>query len=160
MMSNWYPVLGAACWAILLGGIGGALTEVGAWYAALRKPAWQPPDWVFGPVWTVILGLAAWTSVIGWRAASTNASYRNILIVYGVNFLCHLAWSPLFFKLRRPDWALIEVMFLWASIVAMIVVLAPLSALAAWLLAPYIVWVMIAAALNRAVVRLNQPFAA
>ena len=157
-MSAWFPVLSAAAWAILLGGVGGVLTEVGAWYARLRKPAWQPPDWAFGPVWTIILGLAAWAAVIGWHAAISDRDRADLLIVYAVNFVCHLAWSPLFFKLKRPDWSLVEVVFLWASVVAMIVVLVGLSSFAAWLIAPYIVWVSIAAVLNRAIVRLNGPF--
>ena len=154
-MSAWLPVLCAAAWAVALGGLGGVLTEVGDWYAALRKPPWQPPNWAFGPVWTIILGLAAWAAVIGWHGATTDRARADLLVVYGVNFVFHLAWSPLFFKLKRPDWALIEVPFLWASVAAMTIVLAGLSSVAPWLLAPYLVWVTIAAALNRAIVRLN-----
>ena len=69
-----------------------------------------------------------------------------------------MAWSPLFFTLERPDWSLAEVPLLWLSILALIVGLAPLSALAAWLLVPYLAWVSVAAALNLAIVRLNAPF--
>lgn len=157
-MNSWMPIIAASAWAILLGAGGGVLTEIGPWYRNLRKPAWQPPDWAFGPVWTTILGLAAWAAVIGWHAAASADQRVAILIVYGVNFVCHAAWSPLFFKLKRPDWSLIESVFLWASVVAMIVVLAGLAPFAAWLLAPYIVWVSIAAVLNRAIVVLNGPF--
>lgn len=53
------PVIAAIAWAVILGGAGGLLTEIGAWYKNLRKPSWQPPDWLFGPAWTIILGLAA-----------------------------------------------------------------------------------------------------
>lgn len=157
-MNGWWPVIIASAWAILLGAGGGILTEIGPWYRNLRKPAWQPPDWAFGPVWTTILGLAAWAAVIGWHATANAEQRASLLTVYGVNFVCHAAWSPLFFKLKRPDWSLIESVFLWASVVAMIVVLAGLSPFAAWLLAPYIVWVSIAAVLNRAIVVLNGPF--
>lgn len=157
-MSDWAPIIAASAWAILLGAGGGVLTEIGPWYRNLRKPPWQPPDWAFGPMWTTILGLAGWAAVIGWQAAANADQRAAVLIVYGVNFVCHAAWSPLFFKLKRPDWSLIESVFLWASVVAMIVVLAGLAPFAAWLLAPYIVWVSIASLLNRAIVRLNGPF--
>ena len=107
-MTEWLPTLVAAAWAILLGGAGGLLTEIGPWYRALRKPTWQPPDWAFGPIWTTILGLAAWAGVLGWNAADTADERAKVLIVYAVNFVCHIAWSPLFFKLKRPGWSLVE----------------------------------------------------
>ena len=66
--------------------------------------------------------------------------------------------TPLFFNLRRPDWALIEVVFLWASILAIMIGVAPLSTLAAWLLAPYLAWVAFAAFLNLTIVRMNASF--
>jgi tryptophan-rich sensory protein len=81
-------------------------------------------------------------------------------VLYGINIVLHLLWSPLFFNLRRPDWALIEVPFLWASILALIVGLAPLAPATAWMLAPYLAWVSFAAFLNLTIVRLNAPFAA
>jgi hypothetical protein len=71
---------------------------------------------------------------------------------------CHILWSPLFFKLRRPDWALWEVPFLWLSILVPIVLLYPISRNASLLLVPYLAWVSFAAFLNLAIVRLNQPF--
>ena len=81
-----------------------------------------------------------------------------ILALFLVNAILNVGWSLLFFRLQRPDWALIEVAFLWLSIVALIVAIAPLSRLAAWLLAPYLAWVAFAAVLNFAIVRLNGPF--
>ena len=158
-MEGWFPVIVAAVWAVLLGGLGGALTTIGAWYRDLTKPAWQPPDWLFGPAWTVILGLAAWAGVLCWHAASTAAQRADVLIVYAVNFVFHFAWSPIFFTFRRPDLALIEVVFLWASIVAMIIVAAALSTTAVLALLPYLLWVSFAAFLNRTIVGLNRPFA-
>jgi tryptophan-rich sensory protein len=82
----------------------------------------------------------------------------RIAALYGVNIAFHMAWSPLFFNLRRPDWALAEVPFLFLSILGLIVGLAPLSALAPWLLLPYLLWVAFAAFLNLIIVRLNAPF--
>ncbi len=145
---------------ILVLGVGGAMTTVGPWYRNLRKPSWNPPDWLFGPAWTLILGLAAWAGVLAWTHAPDAAAQWRIGILYGVNIVCHLLWSPLFFNLRRPDWALIEVPFLWFSILALMIGLAPYSALASWLLLPYLLWVAFAAYLNWVIVRMNPSFAA
>jgi benzodiazapine receptor len=86
-------------------------------YRNLCKPAWNPPNWVVGPAWTVILGLAAWSGVLAWKSASLPTEHVRILV--GVHVVLHMLWSPLFFNFRRPDWALIEVPFLWLSIVAL-----------------------------------------
>ena len=150
-------VVAALITAAILG-IGGAMTTVGPWYRALRKPSWNPPDWLFGPAWTVILGLAAWSGVLAWSNADA-AGHVRIAVLFAVNAAFHMLWSPLFFNLRRPDWALIEVPFLWFSIAALIIGLAPIPTTPAWLLVPYLLWVGFAAYLNLTIVRLNAPFA-
>jgi tryptophan-rich sensory protein len=152
------PILIAVMVTLVVLGVGGALTDVGPWYRDLRKPRWNPPNWLFGPAWTLILGLAAWAGVLAWTHATDGGTRSLILGLYGVNIVFHLAWSPLFFNLRRPDWALIEVPFLWASILALILGLMPLSPLCGLLLAPYLAWVSFAAVLNLVIVRLNAPF--
>lgn len=152
------PVIAAILWAILLGGLGGLLTAIGPWYHALKKPSWQPPDWLFGPAWTIILGLAAWAAVLAWNGADNDAERTTVIILYTSNFVAHFLWSPLFFTLRRPDWALIEVVFLWASVLSLLVSLRTYSPLASWLILPYFIWVSFAACLNLAIVKLNGPF--
>lgn len=152
------PIFVAAMTTIFVLGIGGWMTTIGPWYENLRKPRWNPPNWVFGPAWTVILGLAAWSGVLAWTNASTGAQQLRVIVLFGVNIFFHMLWSPLFFNLRRPDWALIEIPFLWISIVALIIGLAPLSAMSASLLVPYLLWVAFAAFLNLAIVRMNRPF--
>jgi benzodiazapine receptor len=153
------PTIIAASVAIFLGLVGGLMTPIGPWYRNLRKPSWQPPDWLFGPAWTIILGLAAWSAVIAWNAADGSIERRAVVILFGVNAVAHFLWSPIFFKMRRPDWALIEVVFLWASLVALVVGLWPISQKASLLIVPYLLWVSFAAWLNWAIVRLNRPFA-
>jgi translocator protein len=148
----------AILWAIILGGAGGLLTTIGEWYRNLRKPSWQPPDWLFGPAWTIILGLAAWAAVLAWDGATSDGGRMTIKVLYAVNFVFHLLWSPLFFTARRPDWALIEVPLLWASVLAMCIVLRQFSELASWLIVPYLIWVSFAALLNLKIVQLNRPF--
>lgn len=156
MMDNLDTTLLAAIgWAVFLLLVGGLMTPRAGWYEALNKPSWQPPGWAFGPAWTVILFLAAWSGIIAWNAAATPAEHTTVLVVFAVNGLFHLLWSPLFFKLQRPDWALVEVPFLWASIAAMIVGLWPISQKAALLNLPYLAWVSFAAYLNLTIVRMN-----
>ena len=146
--------------ALFLGVAGGLLTEVGAWYHALRKPPLNPPDWLFGPAWTVILALAAWSAAQAWVDAPDAAARTRVVWLYGLNALFHLLWSPLFFKAKRPDWALAEVVFLWASLLAILVGIGPFSPLAAELMVPYFLWVSFAWWLNLQIVRLNRPFGA
>lgn len=146
-----------AC-AIALAVAGGVLTEVGPWYRALRKPRLQPPDWLFGPAWTLILGMAAVAAAFAWTGAPTVGDRALVVALFAANCLFHFLWSPLFFKAKRPDWALAEVPLLFLSVAALIVGTAPYSAAAPWLLAPYLVWVGFATYLNYAIVRLNRPF--
>ena len=158
MDTDWTPIAIAAGWAIILGGAGGALTEIGQWYRDLRKPPWQPPDWLFGPAWTTILGLAGWSFYIGLTEAPSPEARMGVWALFIANFVLHFLWSPLFFTLRRPDWALWEVPFLWASVLALCVVLRDFSVLASWLIVPYLAWVSFAAILNWKIVQLNAPF--
>ncbi len=154
------PVIVAVAAALVLTVGGALLTPIDDWYATLRKPPWNPPNWAFGPAWTIILSLWAWSGVLAWRGTSDAAGREAVLILYGVNALCHFLWSPLFFKLRRPDWALVEVVFLWASLVALLVGTRSYSVTASWMIVPYFIWVSFAACLNAAIVARNRPFAA
>ena len=153
-----FQIIVAAAWGIVVAGFGAFLTELSPWYRALRKPTWQPPDWLFGPAWTLILGLASVSALLAWRAAPDRASRILVVALFVLNGLANLGWSPLFFKLRRPDWALWEVPLLWLSILLPIVLLAPISRTASLLLLPYLAWVSFAAFLNLTIVRLNTPF--
>lgn len=151
-----HALIAAGAVSIFVLFVGGISTRIGPWYQTLRKPSWNPPNWLFGPMWTLIGVLAAWSAAAAWTSAPE--AHSRILWLFGINSVSHMAWSPLFFTLQRPDWSLAEVPLLWLSILALIVGLAPLSALAAWLLVPYLAWVSVAAALNLAIVRLNAPF--
>lgn len=151
----WKPAIVAALAAFLVAGTGGALTTLGPWYAALNKPWWQPPGWLFGPAWTLIFGLIAASGAVAWQASRTASAKRLIIAAFALNALLNMGWSLLFFHLQHPDWAVIEVAFLWLSIVLLILVVRPSSSRAAWLLAPYLGWVTFASYLNLTIVRLN-----
>jgi tryptophan-rich sensory protein len=139
-------------------GAGAALTELGPWYFALQHPAWKPPDAAFGVIWTTIFTLCAVSGWLAWQAANSPAGRRCVVWQFGVNALLNILWSALYFKLQRPDWALYEVVFLWISILALIVGLWRLSRWASWLVIPYAIWVGFAAVLNLQTVQLNGPF--
>jgi tryptophan-rich sensory protein len=156
---SWQALAVAAVVAVLTAIAGGVMTVTGDWYQALRMPAWKPPDWAFGPVWTTIFVLAVLAAAIGWGKAQGDAARMVLVGLFALNVALNVLWNVLFFALRRPDWALIETGALWLSIAALMLALWPISATASLLLAPYLVWVSIAWALNGAIVRLNAPFA-
>lgn len=149
------PLIAAIAAASTLAVAGGAMTPIGAWYRTLKKPRWNPPNWAFGPAWSIILALWAWSAYLAWGGAVDAAGQRAVLILFGLNFVFHLVWSPLFFVARRPDWAFYEVTFLWSSILAMLWFVPEYSVKASWLLVPYFAWVSFAACLNFTIARMN-----
>jgi benzodiazapine receptor len=148
----------AALCALGVAVLGGLSTDLGAWYANLRRPSWQPADHWFGPAWTLIFALCALSAAEAWRALRDPRARQWLLVAWSANAFLNVLWSLLFFRLQRPDRALAEVVLLWLSIVLLIVLSARASRRAAWLLVPYLAWVSFAATLNLAVVRLNGPF--
>ena len=155
---RWKPVVAAAAAAMLLAAIGGLATDIGPWYRGLAKPPWQPPDAAFGPAWTFIYACAAVAGVKSWRSAPRRSDRETMLLLFAANAFVNVLWSLLFFRLHRPDWALLDVGVLWSSIVALIVFIGRWSRPGAALLLPYVAWVTFASVLNAAVVDLNAPF--
>lgn len=144
--------------AVIVGTLGGVLTELGPWYFALKKPWWQPPDWLFGPAWTVIYIFTVAGGYRAWLDSRYHGDRSKLLVLFGINILLNILWSWLFFSSERPDWALLEVAILWLSIAVLILFVRRFSKPAAWLLSPYLAWVTFASYLNWTVVQLNQPF--
>ncbi len=157
---RWKAVAAAAGAALALAVLGGISTDIGPWYRSLAVPPWKPPDALFGPAWTVIYACAAIAGVKAWQRAGSRAWREWMLGLFALNAFLNVSWSLLFFRLRRPDWALAEVVLLWLSILVLVLFLGRASRVSGWLLAPYLAWVTFAAALNLAVVRLNAPFGA
>lgn len=137
-------------------GIGGAFTAtaVRTWYQEIEKPAWNPPDWVFGPVWTVLyflMGVSVW---LVWRAGGWSGA-RTALVLFGVQLMLNAIWSIIFFGAQSPGLAFVEIVFLWCAIVATIAAFWSHSTVAAGLLVPYLAWSTFAACLNFTIWRLN-----
>lgn len=142
--------------ALGVAALGSVFTSAGMpeWYASLEKPPFNPPSWVFAPVWTtlyVLMAVAAW---LVWRRAGLETGGRA-LTAWAAQLALNLAWSGLFFALQTPAVALVEIVALWLAILATILLFHRHSRIAAWLMVPYLVWVSFAAALNFAIVRLN-----
>jgi len=141
----------AACF---LAALTSALFRPGEWYVRLAKPSWRPPNWLFAPVWTVLYLMIAISGWLVWREAGF-AGAALPLAIYALQLVLNAAWTPLFFGLHRPDLGFLDIVLVWLSIFATIVLFYPIHAGAALLLLPYLAWVTFAAALNFAVWRLN-----
>lgn len=154
------PVATAAALAVAVAALGTTMTDLGPWYQGLRFPPWKPPDWLFGPAWTTIFALAAMSASRAWVHSPDLAYRARLLALFLLNGLLNLAWSALFFAAHRPDWAMNEVVILWASIAALMAFTWRASPFASLLLLPYLAWVSFASVLNWHVVKLNAPFGA
>jgi translocator protein len=148
-------LLGGAIFCIVLGVAGGLLTKLGPWYFSLRQPSWKPPDWAFGPIWTVVFICLTLAIAYAWDAASPGQR-TAMLVALAVNGILNIAWSGIFFTMQKPALAFIELLAFWASIVALVVVLGSASRMSAFLLLPYLLWVTTAGVLNFQIVRLNR----
>jgi|SRR5271165_3570372 len=144
------------CILVCLGaaGIGSLLTTpaLSPWYASLRKPCWTPPNWLFGPVWTILflaMAIAAW---LVWRKVGFTAAPVQLFLL---QLLLNVAWSALFFRLRSPGLAFAEIVTLWFAILATSIGFWRAVPAASWLLFPYLIWVSYATALNFSIWRLN-----
>jgi len=132
----------------------GALFMPGQWYDALNKPAWNPPGWIFGPVWTVLYIMMAVAAWLVWQCGGF-AAQRRALGLFLTQLVLNALWTPLFFGLRQPGLAFAEIILLWLAILATLLAFRPVSRAATWLLAPYLAWVSFAAVLNATIWRLN-----
>lgn len=138
--------------------VGASLTDIGPWYLALRQPDWKPPDFAFGPVWSTIFTLCAVSGWLAWYGAVSPFERRALVRVFACNAVLNVLWSYLYFTLHRPDWALLEWVALWLSVLAVVLVLRRIEPAAGWLNVPYLLWVSAAGLLNLATVQLNGPF--
>jgi translocator protein len=126
------------------------------WYADLEKPAWNPPSWLFGPVWTALYLAMGLASYLVYRQAEASGPERSFALgVFYLQLALNLAWSPVFFRLQRPAAALALIKVLWLATVVTVVAFYRINKAAGLLLVPYLAWVTFATALNAAIVDLN-----
>lgn len=152
---------GALILSILLaeaaGAVGALLTApaIPTWYAALNKPALNPPAWVFGPVWTTLYLLMGIAAFLIWRRWGKHPGAKVALVIYAIQLFLNAIWSPVFFGLRAPGAALVIIVLLWVAIITTIVKFHPIARVAAYLLIPYLMWVSFASYLNFSIWLLN-----
>jgi benzodiazapine receptor len=127
----------------------------GEWYAALKKPTWNPPNWIFGPVWSALYTMMAVAAWLVWRRGGFKLN-RLPLALFLTQLLLNALWSWLFFGLKNPALAFVEIVLLWLFIGGTIVAFWPRQRVAAWLLVPYLAWVSFASGLNFTLWQLNR----
>jgi tryptophan-rich sensory protein len=153
---SWVSLVPFAVVCFAAAGIGSLFTatSVKSWYTQLRRPEWTPPNWIFGPVWTTLYLLMAISAWLVWRSA-TWPDARFALTLFTIQLVLNSLWSLVFFGLRKVGPAFAEILLLWMILVATTVAFLPISLLAAWLLIPYLGWVLFASYLNFRIWQMN-----
>lgn len=153
-MKKYLPLLLSLVIPFSFAFLGSAVTtpSIDSWYPMLNKPSFNPPSWIFGPVWTLLFFLMGISSYLVWKK---QKKIKTPLKIYGVQLILNFLWSYLFFGLHRPDLALFEIIILWIFILLTIKIFYKVDKLAAYLLIPYIFWVGFAVFLNYSIVSLN-----
>jgi benzodiazapine receptor len=163
-LNNFLKLVIAIVVSQLAGIIGSVFTvsSIPTWYAMLQKPSFSPPNWIFGPVWTTLyflMGVAAflvWSSYSKATDGQTQKRIKVALWVFIGQLILNALWSVIFFGLKNPGWAFVEIILLWLAIVGTIIVFSKISRLAVFLLLPYILWVSFAGYLNYSIWMFNQ----
>jgi benzodiazapine receptor len=155
MRRSLLALLGFLALCYLVAAIGGTMTApaIPGWYVTLPKPAWTPPNWLFGPVWTLLYTMMAVAAWLIWR---TRGGLHNASLPLGwfaIQLLLNLLWTLLFFGLHQPAIAFVEILLLWGAIFMTWRHFRVINRVAGWLLVPYLIWVAYAAALNLAIAR-------
>jgi tryptophan-rich sensory protein len=154
-MPNYLKLIISLALPQLMGGLGAffTLSSVNSWFITLNKPSWNPPSWLFGPVWTLLYVLMGIACYLIWR--SDYPQKKALLKLYFVQLILNALWSPAFFGMQSPFLGLLVIIPLWIAIVLCIIQFKKVSALASGLMVPYLLWVTFATALNTAIWILN-----
>ncbi|MBK6936983.1 MAG: tryptophan-rich sensory protein [Chitinophagaceae bacterium] len=157
-MNNTLKMIIAVAIPVIVGGLSGFFTVTGAdsWYQTINKPSWNPPGWIFGPVWTTLYILMGIALFIVWKTDATGSVKKYAVLLFAAQMLLNFFWSFIFFSQQQPGWAFAEIVMLWILIFLTIFAFARINNTAAWLLVPYISWVSFAAILNYTIWQLNK----
>lgn len=156
-MKNWTKLLISVVLPLGVGAVAGLFTvsEINGWFQTIKKPWWQPPNWVFGPVWTLLYVLMGIAFYLVWKSSVPARQKRMPIILWLVQLLFNFFWSFIFFKKHQIDWALGEIGLLWVFILLTVLFFGRISKAAAWLMLPYVCWVTFAIVLTLTIYRLN-----
>ena len=153
---GWIALVG---WIGLLVGLGASMSVFGpdAWYASLLTPTWNPPSWLFGPMWTLLYIMMAVSVWLVRREQDIDPpTRRRALAMFTLQFVLNLAWTPLFFALHKPGLAFVDICLLWVAIVWTMLMFGRVRPLAGYLLLPYLLWVSFALVLNGTIWLMNS----
>jgi translocator protein len=157
-MKNWMKLALSIALPLAVGSIAGLFTrpEIDNWYKTIEKPDWQPPNWVFGPVWTLLYIMMGIALYLIWRSKAPVQKKRTAITLWVIQLVFNFFWSYIFFRQHQLDWALGEIIVLWFFILLTIFAFSRINKLAAWLLVPYISWVSFASILTYTIYQLNK----
>jgi len=157
-MRNWVKLVIGIAIPVAVGAVAGLFTrpEIDGWYQTINKPSWQPPNWVFGPVWTALYIMMGVALYLVWRSDAPAKIKRAAIVLWAVQLVFNFFWSYIFFRQHQIDWALGEIIVLWFFILLTILAFAKINKTAAWLLVPYISWVTFASILTYTIYQLNS----
>ena len=152
------PLLFSIGVCFLAAAVGSAFTvgAIDTWYVTLNKPFFSPPNWIFGPVWTLLYLMMGMSLYLVWVTKIDKKTKRRAITFFFIQLGLNLLWSILFFGLKSPSAALLGIIVLWIAICLTIINFLRVSKLAAWLLIPYIAWVSFATILNLSILLLNR----
>ncbi|MBM3416726.1 MAG: tryptophan-rich sensory protein [Bacteroidetes bacterium] len=157
-MSNFLKLVISISIPLAIGATSGFFTVTGAesWYQGINKPSWNPPNRIFGPVWTTLYIMMGISFFLIWKADTSRETKKMAMVFFTAQLVLNFFWSFIFFNQQQPGWALVELAALWLMILATIFAFGNISKTAAWLLAPYISWVSFASILNYTIWQMNR----
>lgn len=157
-MSNIVKAIIAISIPLIVGATSGFFTVTGveSWYQTIQKPSWNPPGWIFGPVWTALYIMMGIALFLVWKEDTSEELKKIALALFAVQLILNFFWSFIFFNQQQPGWALVEIIAMWFFILLTLFAFAQVNKTAAWLLVPYISWVSFATILNYTIWQLNR----
>lgn len=157
-MNNTLKLIIAIAIPLIVGGTSGFFTATGveSWYQTIARPTWNPPGWIFGPVWTTLYVMMGISLFLVWKEDTSVELKKIAIALFTVQLVLNFFWSFIFFNQHQIGWALVEIAAMWVFILLTIFAFAQVNKAAAWLLVPYISWVSFATILNFTIWQLNK----
>jgi tryptophan-rich sensory protein len=157
-MNNIVKLIIAVSIPVAVGATSGFFTATGVsnWFQTINKPSWNPPGWIFGPVWTTLYVMMGFALYLIWKSDATVEFKKTAISLFAAQLLLNFFWSFIFFNQHQIGWAVLEIIAMWVLILLTIFAFARVNNTAAWLLVPYISWVSFATILNYTIWKLNS----
>lgn len=157
-MNNILKLIISVAIPVAAGAVSGFFTStgLGSWYQSIIKPSWNPPGWVFGPVWTLLYIMMGIALYLVWKTGAASALKKTAITLFAIQLALNFFWSFIFFNQQQIGWALVEIITMWFAILLTIFSFSKINNTSSWLLVPYISWVSFATILNYTIWKLNS----